>query len=357
MTTPVKVYGPTLSTAVSRVLACFLEKDVKFELIPVNMAKGEHKKPDFQNSGKFLVGNLNYGSFELRVYWKQPLDLTKIGFSFMMLILVLDGIWGLHCFTDAYTLAFAPRMKLKQDENLIRQNEEKLKKVLDVYEKRLGESQYLAGDEFTLADLSHFPNIQYLVNGTDRAELFTSRENVGRWWGEISSRESWRKENKYAHLYSTNDTLQQSVAKIEADLAFVHKLQDKNEMDRAQLEVGLNTLWGPSLVTLLLLFNLYETSGQDVFVDCTILLLAWSEFFDGAHFHRHEHTRCGCHTLNMTEWAIKLCIWSLSLGFDISPIRAQSSSSDHWVDSWIIVTSDSGPVDGRLLQSELQIPV
>ncbi|KAM3199759.1 hypothetical protein P3L10_032119 [Capsicum annuum] len=50
MTTPVKVYGPTLSTAVSRVLACFLEKDVKFELIPVNMAKGEHKKPDFQNS-------------------------------------------------------------------------------------------------------------------------------------------------------------------------------------------------------------------------------------------------------------------------------------------------------------------
>ncbi|KAF3669356.1 putative mediator of RNA polymerase II transcription subunit 30-like [Capsicum annuum] len=332
MTTPVKVYGPTLSTAVSRVLACFLEKDVKFELIPVNMAKGEHKKPDY-----FKI-QANYGSFELRVYWKQPLDLTKIGFSFMMLILVLDGIWGLHCFTDAYTLAFAPRMKLKQDENLIRQNEEKLKKVLDVYEKRLGESQYLAGDEFTLADLSHFPNIQYLVNGTDRAELFTSRENVGRWWGEISSRESWKKENKYAHLYSTNDTLQQSVAKIEADLALVHKLQDKNEMDRAQLEVGLNTLW-------------------DVFVDCTILLLAWSEFFDGAHFHRHEHTRCGCQTLNMTEWAIKLCIWSLSLGFDISPIRAQSSSSDHWVDSWIIVTSDSGPVDGRLLQSELQIPV
>lgn len=92
-----------------------------------------------------------------------------------------------------FQLAFAPRMKLKQDENLIRQNEEKLKKVLDVYEKRLGESQYLAGDEFTLADLSHLPNIQYLVNGTDRAELFTSRENVGRWWGEISSRESWKK--------------------------------------------------------------------------------------------------------------------------------------------------------------------
>lgn len=92
-----------------------------------------------------------------------------------------------------FQLAFAPRMKIKQDEGLIKQSEEKLKKVLDVYEKRLGENRYLAGDEFTLADLSHLPNTQYLVNATDRGELFTSRENVGRWWGEISSQESWKK--------------------------------------------------------------------------------------------------------------------------------------------------------------------
>lgn len=47
MAAPLKVYGPTLSTAVSRVLACLLEKDVEFQLIPINMSKGEHKKPDF----------------------------------------------------------------------------------------------------------------------------------------------------------------------------------------------------------------------------------------------------------------------------------------------------------------------
>lgn len=84
-------------------------------------------------------------------------------------------------------------MKLKQDQGAIRQNEEKLKKVLDVYEQRLGESQFLAGNEFTLADLSHLPNTHYLVNATDMGELFTSRENVGRWWSEISSRDSWRR--------------------------------------------------------------------------------------------------------------------------------------------------------------------
>lgn len=47
MAAPVKVHGPPLSTAVSRVLACLLEKDVGFQILPVNMAKGEHKKPDY----------------------------------------------------------------------------------------------------------------------------------------------------------------------------------------------------------------------------------------------------------------------------------------------------------------------
>lgn len=91
-----------------------------------------------------------------------------------------------------FQLAFAPRMKIKQDEKLIKQNEAKLASVLDVYDKRLGESRYLAGDDFTLADLSHLPNAQYL-NGTDVGELFKSRKNVERWWDEISRRESWKK--------------------------------------------------------------------------------------------------------------------------------------------------------------------
>ena len=83
-------------------------------------------------------------------------------------------------------------MNIKQDQGLIRQNEEKLNKVLDVYEKRLGETRFLAGDEFSLADLSHLPNTQYLVT-TEKGEIFTSRKNVSRWWGEISGRDSWKK--------------------------------------------------------------------------------------------------------------------------------------------------------------------
>nr|GMD03775.1 glutathione S-transferase-like [Ipomoea batatas] len=230
MATPVKVYGPPFSTAVSRVLACLLEKDVQFQLVSVNMAKGEHKSPDYL---KIQVTILTI------IYLFLPIPSPFVFCISALTVIVAmqaalwpksraisryvcdkyanqgcEGLYGTNPLVKAsieqwieaesqtfnppssalvFQLAFAPRMNIKQDEKLIKQNEEKLAKVLDVYERRLGESQYLAGDEFTLADLSHLPNIQYLVSVTDKGDLFTSRENVGRWWSEISSRESWKK--------------------------------------------------------------------------------------------------------------------------------------------------------------------
>ncbi|KAF2310160.1 hypothetical protein GH714_006993 [Hevea brasiliensis] len=210
MAAPVKVYGPTLSTAVSRVLACLIEKDVDFQLIPINMSKGEHKKPDFIKMQPFgqvpAFQDESISLFESRaicryicdkyadkgnkeLYGTNPLAKASIDQW-----LEAEGqSFNPPSGALVFQLAFAPRMKIPQDEGLIKQNQEKLGKVLDVYERRLGESRFLAGDEFSLADLSHLPNTQYLVAGTDRGELFTSRKNVGRWWSEISSRESWKK--------------------------------------------------------------------------------------------------------------------------------------------------------------------
>ncbi|RWW09072.1 hypothetical protein GW17_00027455, partial [Ensete ventricosum] len=94
--------------------------------------------------------------------------------------------------TLVFQLAFAPRMGLPQDPAAILLNEGKLAKVLDVYERRLEESRFLAGDEFSLADLSHLPNGHYIRAG-GKVELFTSRKNVARWWEAISMRPSWQK--------------------------------------------------------------------------------------------------------------------------------------------------------------------
>lgn len=91
-----------------------------------------------------------------------------------------------------FQLVFAPMMGIKQDTAAIEQNEVKLAKVLDVYDHRLGESKFLAGDDYTLADLAHLPNGHFLVT-KDKGDLFMSRKNVGRWWEEISARPAWKK--------------------------------------------------------------------------------------------------------------------------------------------------------------------
>jgi glutathione S-transferase len=93
----------------------------------------------------------------------------------------------------AFQITFAPLMGRETDMAVVEQNEAKLAKVLDVYEQRLGESQYFAGDEFTLADLVHMPNTDLLVSKTNMAALITERKNLSRWWDEVSVRPSWKK--------------------------------------------------------------------------------------------------------------------------------------------------------------------
>ncbi|KAH7433034.1 hypothetical protein KP509_07G051300 [Ceratopteris richardii] len=69
----------------------------------------------------------------------------------------------------------------------------KLEKVLDIYEDHLSKNEYLAGNFFSLADLSHIPFTHYLVNVAKKGEAITSRKHVNAWWLKISSRPSWQK--------------------------------------------------------------------------------------------------------------------------------------------------------------------
>ena len=71
-------------------------------------------------------------------------------------------------------------------------NKKELEKLLDIYEQRLEEAAYLAGDKFTIADLSHLPNADRLASDPWSRHIFERRKNVGRWWKEISTRDAWK---------------------------------------------------------------------------------------------------------------------------------------------------------------------
>ncbi|KAJ7101361.1 glutathione S-transferase, partial [Mycena belliarum] len=67
---------------------------------------------------------------------------------------------------------------------------QQLSAKLDVYETILGSQKYLAGDEFTLADLFHVSFGGLLAPAG--CDLLTSKgPNVARWWNAITSRASF----------------------------------------------------------------------------------------------------------------------------------------------------------------------
>lgn len=207
------MYGPAFSTAVSRVLACLTEKEVEFELINLNLSKAQHKSPDFLKLQPFgqvpVLQDEHLTLFESRAICRYICDKYASQGNKNLMPTSNDNIsaravidqW-LEVESQSFNpptstlvaqLVFYPRMKLKQDASMIRDSDRKLKKVLEVYEKRLADGKFLTGNEFSLADLSHLPNMNYLIGSTDRVDVFKSKANVWRWYEEISRRESWKK--------------------------------------------------------------------------------------------------------------------------------------------------------------------
>ena len=68
----------------------------------------------------------------------------------------------------------------------------KLKPVFDVYEAQLSKHKYIAGDEYSLANLFHAPNLNYLMK-TFKMEAYGNHPRVLAWAENIISRPAFQK--------------------------------------------------------------------------------------------------------------------------------------------------------------------
>ncbi|CAL9087045.1 unnamed protein product [Musa textilis] len=204
-----KVFGQPAATDVARVLTCLFEKDLHFQIVRIDSFKGEHKAPEFlrlqnpcgqvtfKDGDVTLVDSRDICRYISRKYeYKGNKALSGTGFLQRASIeqwLQAEAVnFEPPSSALVFQLTFAPALHMPPDEELIKQNEEKLSKVLDIYNSRLGESEYLTGDTFTLADLSHLPNSHYLAMSERGRKLFATRGNVARWSTAISARPSWK---------------------------------------------------------------------------------------------------------------------------------------------------------------------
>ncbi|CAA6656042.1 unnamed protein product [Spirodela intermedia] len=208
-------YTKPIMPDVSRVLACLYEKKIDFEHIDIyegqHSVSGDLLKLRSRASSRIHGAAIEDGDTRLfesraicrylaekyssrgsRLLGRDPLERAAIEQWLKFEEQRFDPpSWEL-----AFYLGFAAA---PPDRAAMRDGVRKLSEVLDVYEQRLGESEFLAGDEFTMADLFHLPNSHHLVvSGLSHSahpevsELFSSRRNVRRWWEAISGRPSWK---------------------------------------------------------------------------------------------------------------------------------------------------------------------
>ncbi|MCL7036880.1 hypothetical protein MKW94_028219 [Papaver nudicaule] len=204
----VKLYGIPLSTPTACVMTCLAEKDIEYELVPINLSKGEHKTPTHLAKNPFgKIPVLEDGSvtlFESRAITAYISHKYQSGTDLFRHDNVEEaamvGVWvevesqqfNPPADTIIYNLLVKPFIGQTTDQSAVDASVVKLGLVLDVYEARLSNSKYLACDSFTLADLHHIPYIHYLFK-TPHADLITSRAHVNAWWEDISARPSFVK--------------------------------------------------------------------------------------------------------------------------------------------------------------------
>ncbi|XP_050266872.1 glutathione S-transferase-like [Quercus robur] len=204
----IKAHGNLISTPTNRVLVTLYEKELEFEFVSVDMSTGEHKKDHFLSLNPFgQIPALEHGDlklFESRAitkfvaceYANKGTQLIHQDSKKMAITLVWMEVEAQQYDPVASKLVgelgIKPLLGMVTDKAVVEENEAKLAKVLDVYEKRLAHSKYLGGDCFTLADLHHLPTLQYLL-GTQSQKLFDSRPHVSAWVADITARPAWLK--------------------------------------------------------------------------------------------------------------------------------------------------------------------
>ncbi|KAF8700902.1 hypothetical protein HU200_033953 [Digitaria exilis] len=185
---------------VSRVLACLYEKDIKFETHTASyksllrLQASSHAPVPFYDGPKFLEESRGICRYIAEKYEHQ-------GYPFLLGKDALERA-SVEQWLHNEEHAFNPPSRAlychlafpldEEDGDDIDLHTRKLEEVLEVYEQRLSDSRFLAGNKFTLADLVHLPNSHYITASEKFVYLYDSRKNVSRWWEEISTRKSWQ---------------------------------------------------------------------------------------------------------------------------------------------------------------------
>ncbi|EEC70603.1 hypothetical protein OsI_01840 [Oryza sativa Indica Group] len=213
-----KVYGWLVSPWMAKVLVCLEEAGVEYEVVPLSLTNGDHRRPEHLARNPFgQIPVLEDGDLTLYqshaiaryVLGKHKPELLGLGEGGSVEESAMVDMW-LEVETHQYEAAVKPivwhclvhqHVGLERDQGVVDESVEKLRAVLEVYEARLSSSSagrysYLAGggsgDRVSLADLSHVPLMHYFT-ATEYGGVLGEYPRVKAWWEALLARPSVKK--------------------------------------------------------------------------------------------------------------------------------------------------------------------
>ena len=200
-----KIYGHPLSSCTRKVLITLREKNREPELTTVDLFVAEHKSKSHLERHPFgVIPVLDDGDFRLYEsraiirYLDATLDGALLTPKAPREIARMDQFLSVdQSYVAPHTRALAVERILKKhagksaDPAIEREAEEALGRTFAIYDRALGQSPYVAGDTFSLADISVAPYVGSLPM-IGAAHVIDGLSNLASWWRKISARSSVR---------------------------------------------------------------------------------------------------------------------------------------------------------------------
>ena len=192
-----------------KVRFALLELGLECEIVPVDLTKGEHRKPEFLALNPYgRVPVLTDGELTL---WESHAILAYLGdktgtmwptsaagrADALRWLFFLSG----HISPSASDLAFnrvaAKLLGLPSDEDAIARGEKALPAVISILEGQLANSKWVLGDAFTLVDCAYGP----VLNVIEKAGFsFGAFPKVRAYLDALRSRPAWKETPKLPGL-------------------------------------------------------------------------------------------------------------------------------------------------------------
>ncbi|MGH7284001.1 MAG: glutathione S-transferase family protein [Polyangiaceae bacterium] len=197
----IKLFGNPASTCTRKVLMTLHELGAPFEMNVIDFTKGDHKQPAHLKRQPFgripAIDDDGFALFESRAICRylnekakgnlEPADIQGRARMEQWISIETSELTP-----NAMKFVYEHVFKRPQGEAVLENATKGLDVTCGVMDTRLAESPFLAGKDFSIAEISMMPYFEYAMTTPAKA-TFAKYPHVMQWWNKIAERPAWAK--------------------------------------------------------------------------------------------------------------------------------------------------------------------